>query len=354
MSDRSAALRTAITLLEKLRRTPMSRGSRMTEQTCQLREEIAVAIEAKDVPTRLARRISLQLVLKCDLAELRDRNVWSALGQVLESEIQRLRTGLGLVDRQIIVALPKLSPDRIEELFEELQTADPRIARTILNTALDAAHPRAMSLRYLAEFQRVTEELKAIDPDIARTIANATFMARVPNKKALAHLKRFAEIVKQFQGDVEFVRTVAREAFRAKDPIKAAERFIADYNEIVAELTSGGAEPEIARTLAAIASIGNEPRAAAHRLLQSFEDVLHLAQKTHPWVARTIALSACRAANPLSLARSYIQNYDMIVRAVSVTDARNARRVACQVFRSDDPLRWAKRYLAQLQQSHTA
>ena len=92
--------------------------------------------------------------------------------------------------------------------------------------------------------------------------------------------------------------------------------------------------------LAAIASIGNEPHATAQRLLQSFEDVLHLVRKTHSWVARTIALSACRSANPLSLARSYMQNYDMIVRAVSVTDARNARRVACQVFRSDDPLRW--------------
>src|SRR5579864_2214786 len=101
MSDRSTATRMAMTLLEKLRRTPMSRGSRMTEQTSQLRGEIAAAIEAEDVPARLACRISLQLILKCDLAELRDRSVWSALGQVLEAEIRRLRTGLGLVDRQI-------------------------------------------------------------------------------------------------------------------------------------------------------------------------------------------------------------------------------------------------------------
>ena len=354
MNNRSAAVRTAITLLEKLRRTPMSRGSRMTEQTCQLREEIAAAIEAEDIPTRLARRISLQLVLKCDLAELRDRAVWSALGQVLQAEVRRLRDDLGLVDRQIIVALPKLSPERIERLFEELQAADPRIARTILNAALDAAHPRAMSQRYLAEFHRVTEELKAIDADIARTVANATFMARVPHKKALQHLRRFAEVVKEFQGDIEFVRTVAREAFRSKEPIKAAERFIGDYREIVTALTSDGLEAEIARTLAAIACMGAEPRATAYKLVQNFEDVLHLAQKTHPWVARTIALSACRSPNPLSLARSYMQNYDMIVQAVSVTDTRNARKVACQVFRSDDPLRWAKRYLAQLHQSHTA
>jgi hypothetical protein len=86
MSERSAATRTAITLLEKLRRTPMSRGSRMAEQMCQLREEISAAIEAADVPARLARRISFQLILKCDLAELRDRAIWSALGQVLEAE----------------------------------------------------------------------------------------------------------------------------------------------------------------------------------------------------------------------------------------------------------------------------
>src|SRR5438093_6620698 len=54
MNDRPTAPRTAMTLLEKLRRTPMNRGSRMTEQASQLRDEIAAAIEAEDVPARLA------------------------------------------------------------------------------------------------------------------------------------------------------------------------------------------------------------------------------------------------------------------------------------------------------------
>jgi hypothetical protein len=327
----------------------MSLGSRMTAETRLLQEKIAASIEAQDVPARLAWRIAFQLRMKCDVAELREQAVWSAVGQVLNTEIRRLRAGIGLVERQIIVALPKLSPERIEDLLEELRAADPRIARTILNAALNAAEPVSMSRRYLAEFHRVTEALKTIDPDIARTVANGTFMARVPHKKAIAHLKRFAELVREFQGDVEFARTVAREAFRAKNPIQAAQQFIADYNQIVVDLTSSGLEPQIARTLAAIASMSADPMATAYRLVQNFEDVFRLANKTHPWVARSIALSACRAANPLSMARSYMSNYDTIVRLVSVTDNDKAHKVAAQVFRSDNPIRWAQRYLAKLQ-----
>lgn len=349
----SHSKRTARALLAKVRQTPMSRGSRLTAQRRLLQEEIAASIESQEVPARLAWRIAFQLILKCDFTELRERAVWLAIGQLLKAEIRRLRAGLGLVDRQIVVVLPKLSPDRIEDLFEELRAADPRIARTIMNAALDAAEPISMSRRYLAEFQRLTEALKIIDPGIARTLANGTFMARVPHQKAIGHLGRFTELVSEFQGDVECARTVARAAFRAADPIEAAQRFIADYNEIVTHLTSNGLEPQIARTLAAVASMSADPMATADRLLRNFEDVLRLANKTHPWVARSIALSACRSANPLSIATSYMSNYDTIVRLVSVTDTHRARQVAAQVFRSDDPIRWARRYLATLQGNAT-
>jgi hypothetical protein len=50
--------------------------------------------------------------------------VWSAMGQLLNGEIRRLRAGIGLVERQIVLALPKLSPDRIEGLLEELRAAE--------------------------------------------------------------------------------------------------------------------------------------------------------------------------------------------------------------------------------------
>lgn len=273
------------------------------------------------------------------------------VGKLLRQETEQLKTRLGLVDRQIIVALPKLSADQIEAFLEELQDADPKIARTILNVSLDAAEPLRAGRRYLAEFHRVADQLKTIDPGIARTLANATFMARVPRKKAMDHFKHFADLVVRFQDDVGFARTVARAAFRAPNPIKAARRFVADYDAVVAELASNGVESQVARSVAGIASLGAAPIPTAHKLLQNFEDVVRLVQKTHPWVARSIALSACRATDPLSTARSYMKNYDTIVRLVSRLDPDRARDVACQSFRTDKPLPWAKRYLAELQET---
>ena len=231
---------------------------------------------------RLAQRVARQLVFKFDVAELGGPATWNAIGAVLRREAEQLTTRLGLVDRQIIVTLPKLAPDEVERLLEDLRAADPRIARTILNSALDAADPRAAGRRYLAEYHRVIEQLNKIDPGIARTVANATFMARVPRKKAMEHLKQFADLVKRFHDDVDFVRTVARAAFRAADPLKAARRFVADYDAILADLVSTGVEPHIARTLASIASVGAEPIPTAHRLVRNFRDVVRLVEKTHP------------------------------------------------------------------------
>jgi hypothetical protein len=157
---------------------------------------------------------------------------------------------VGLVDRQIIEALPKLSPQQIRSFLTELRDSDPTIARTILNAALDAAEPLATGRRYLAEFHRVVRELESVDPRIARTLANATFMARVPRMKAMEHFKKFADLMRRFGDDVDFVRPVARASFRARDPIKAAERFIAVYDAVVAALTSDGVESSVARSLA--------------------------------------------------------------------------------------------------------
>ena len=167
-----------------------------------------------------------------------------------------------LVERQIVVALPKLSPQQIENLLEELRAADPTIARTILNSALDAADPVTAARRYLAEFHAVVREFRNIDPGIARTFANATFMAHAPREKAMSHFKRFAGLMARFRDDVEFVRTVAKAACRAADPIKAAEGFVTRHDEVVAELTSTGVESSIARSLGRNRQL--ERRAAAH------------------------------------------------------------------------------------------
>jgi hypothetical protein len=345
---------TAKALLETLRRTPMLRGGKFTRDKRRLRIRISRAIERQGVLQRLAQRIALQFVWKFGVPDLGDHTVWRATGQLLQQETERLRNHVGLVDRQIIVALPKLSAQQIEDFLDELRASEPTVARTILNVALDAAEPLSAGRRYLAEYRRVVEHLKTIDPGTARTLANATFMAHMPRKKATHHFKTFSELVMKFEDDVSFARTVARAAFRAPDPIKAARRFITDYDSVVADLLSQGVESRIARSLAGIAGMGADPIPTGRKLLKNFEGVLELVKRTHPSVARSIALSACRATDPLTAARSYMKNYDTIVRLISRTDPHRAREVATQAFRSDNPLRWAKRYLAELQQLRCA
>lgn len=346
----SPALAKAATLLENLRRTPMLRG-RLDERKRMLRGLVETTLAEEGVLPRLAARMSLQLVLKFGARELGDQTTWRAIGEQLRRETEYLKATVGLVERQIIVGLPKLSADQIEGFLEELNSKDPTIARTVLNVALDAADPLSAGGRYLREYRRVAKQLKAIDPDIARTVANATFMARVPRMKAMHHFKHFADLFMKFRDDVGFARTVAKAAFRAKDPVKAAESFVTIYVTIVAKLASEGVEPEIARTLAGIASLGSDPIPTAHKLLENFEVVVSLVKRSHPWVARSIALSACRGADPLTMAQSYMKNYDAIVQMVSRIDSRRAREVAAQAFRSDNPLRWARRYLHELQRA---
>lgn len=345
------AVARAAALLDNLRRTPMLRGGKISERRLQLRDEIANAIEGEGVLPRLAKRIAFQLIFKFDESELGNPATWRAIGEQVRRETECLKANVGLVERQIIVALPKLSARQIEDFLQELTAKDPTIARTVLNAALDAADPLSAGRRYLAQYGRVAERLKAVDPDIARTLANATFMARVPHKKAMHHFRHFADLFMTFREDVGFSRTVAKAAFRAPDPTKAANDFVANYNAVVSELTSKGVEADIARTIASIASLGSDPMPTAHKLLKNFEVAVSLVKRTHPWVARTIALSACRAADPLAMARSYMKNYDDIVQMVRRIDPRRAREVATQAFRSDNPLRWAKRYLRELQRA---
>ena len=346
----STAPAKAATLLESLRRTPMLRG-RLDERKRMLRGLIETTLAEQGVLPRLATRISLQLVLKFAPRELGDQTTWRAVGEQLHRETEYLKETVGLVERQIVVGLPKLSAAQIESFLVELNSKNPAIARTILNVALDAAEPLSAGRRYAAEYRRVAGQLKAVDPHIARTLANATFMARVPREKAMDHFKHFADLFVKFREDVGFARTVAKAAFRAPDPVKAANDFVGTYNAVVSELTSEGVEADIAKTIAGIASLGFEPMPTGHKLLKNFESVVGLVKGTHPWVARTIALSACRAADPLAMARSYMKNYDDIVQMVSRIDPRRAREVATQAFRSDNPLRWAKRYLRELQRA---
>lgn len=346
----SPALAKAATLLENVRTTPMLRG-RFDERKRVLRGLIETTLAEEGVLPRLATRMSLQLVLKFAARELGDQTTWRAVGQQLRRETEYLKETVGLVERQIVVGLPKLSAAQIESFLGDLNSKDPAIARTILNVALDAAEPLSAGRRYAAEYRRVARQLKAVDPHIARTLANATFMARVPREKAMDHFKHFADLFLKFRENVGFARTVAKAAFRAPDPVKAANDFVGTYNAVVSELTSEGVEADIARTIAGIASLGSDPMPTAHKLLKNFEAVVTLVKRTHPWVARTIALSACRAADPLATARSYMKNYDDIVQMVGRTDPRRAREIATQAFRSNDPLRWAKRYLRERQRA---
>jgi hypothetical protein len=300
------------------------------------------------VPT-LAARIARQLVIKCDAAHLRRPSTWSALGTLVQRDVERLLAQVGLVERQVIVALPKLSAAQIEGLLGTLRSQDPRIARTVLNTALDAADPVAAAHRYLKQFHAVADRLRRIDPDIARRFANGAFMARAPLQTALDHFDRFAEVIKSIRGNVPFARLAAREACRAPDPVAAATRCIADYTDIVNTLTARGVQIRIARSLAGMACTGATPLETATTLLERFTVVLKHVRATHPVVARTIALSACRSSDPIRGADTYMNNYDTVVRMIRRTDPRRAHSVATQAFRSDKPLAWAKRYLTQLQ-----
>jgi hypothetical protein len=131
-----------------------------------------------------------QLAFKFHRRDLEGVAVWEAMGAVLRREIESLTSGVGLPERHIIKVLPKLSARDLEEFLAELTNADRRIARTILDAAIDAADPLAAGRRYLAEYRLVARRVHEIDPSLARTLANATFASSVPLRKAMEHIER--------------------------------------------------------------------------------------------------------------------------------------------------------------------
>jgi hypothetical protein len=343
-----SAVDRARTLLENLRRTPMVRGGHMLERRRLLKAHIEAAIIDQGVPERLAARIAFQLVFKFSPPQLGDGPVWEALGTQLREEVDRLRERLRLTDRLITVGVPKLPPDEIERLFDEMQRVDRRYGRTLAEAALDGADPWAMARRYGHAFTEAARRLAGENPRIARTLAAVAFRSRHPLENALEYLGRFDTLVHEFEGNVAFARTVARAAFITPDPVRAARAFVRDYQMVVRELTTQGLEPSIARSIASIASLCGDPLKTAVALVQKFRDVEHLVKRTHPHVARTIALAACRATDPIGTARAYVANYDRIVELIGRVDPGRARRVATQAFRTHDPIGWATRFHRQL------
>jgi hypothetical protein len=331
-------------LLASVRATPLLRGHPTAAQR-ERQDGIAGVVAACGVLGRLARRVASQLVQKCDAAALGGPATWHAIGRQLAAETDSLRARLALVDRQIIVALPKLAPEAIEHLHDSLKRREPAVARTILNAALDAQVPAEMAERYLEQFRQVVASLSHLEPAVARSMANATFMARRPRETARQHLERFDDLVRGFRPKGAPARTLAREAYRAKRPRVAGERFLAHRRAVIAFLESRGTDASVARTLAGIACLSADPMAKAGQLLAQFDAVLRLALVTHPSVARSIALSACRSSDALGAARRYMANYDLIVQEIGRTDPGRAHMTAAQAFRSDQPLRWARRFL---------
>jgi hypothetical protein len=336
----------ASALLATLRETPMIR-SNPKHALDPLWDAMTVAFMGKGVLPRLAKRVAMQLLLKIEASALGQRRTWRAMASHLVRETEQLRSGIRLVDRQIVVSLPKLSADDIEALLDSLIRREPGIARTILNAALDASVPRETAERYLEEYRRVVASLSHVEPNLARTMANATFMARRPTQKAKRHLQHFEELVTEFAETEAPIRTLAREAYRSAGPRAAGRQFIRDRRAVIARLTNRGTGVTVARTLASIACLAADPIAKGDELLAHFTAALRLTTAIHPRAARSIALSACRSPDPIEAARRYVENYEQIVQMVNKTDARHAHQVAVQAFRSDEPLQWARRFLAE-------
>lgn len=202
-------------LLQQMRETPMRRGA-LSKPARQLRADLARALAASGVPDLLAQRVAFQLVIKIDREQLRDAIVWRAVAVVLCDEMAVLVDRVGLAKRQIITVLPKLSAVQIEQFLDELIHADRKIARTVLDAAIDAADPIVTGRRYLAEYRLVARQLRAIEPNIARTLANATFTAGMPLGKAMEHLQKFLTSIAKQKDHPDVARLLARAGFRAE------------------------------------------------------------------------------------------------------------------------------------------
>jgi len=193
----------------------MKRGA-LSKRARRVRTDMARSLAVGGVPEALAQRVAFQLVVKTDLDELRDERTWQELGVIVCGEIDVLKERVGLAERQIVTVLPKLSAHQIEEFLEELTRADRRIARTVLDAAIDAADPVVTGRRYLAEYRLVARQLHAIEPNIARTLANATFTAGMPLGKSMEHLQKFLTSIARQKDHPDVARLLARAGFRAE------------------------------------------------------------------------------------------------------------------------------------------
>jgi hypothetical protein len=197
-----------------MRETPMRRGA-LSRAARQLRADLATTLAQGGVPDLLAQRVAFQLVIKLDPDELNDPDSWPSIAVVLCEEMATLIERVGLAERQLITLLPKLSAVQIEQFHDELMRADRRIARTVLDAAIDAADPVLTGRRYLAEYRLVARQLKTIEPTLARTLANATFTAGMPLGKAMEHLQKFLTSIARQKDHPDVARLLARTGFHA-------------------------------------------------------------------------------------------------------------------------------------------
>jgi len=205
----------AAELLERMRETPMRRGA-LSKRMRSVRETVAGVIRREGVDAELAQRVAFQLAFKFHKSELGGPDVWQVMGRILRQEVADLQVRAGLSDAKISVVLPKLSAAQLLEFLEELSRADRRIARTILNAAVDAADPLSAGRRYLAEYRLVARHLRTINPALARTLANATFTAGMPLSKAIERLEQIASLAARQTDHPDVARLLARAGFRVR------------------------------------------------------------------------------------------------------------------------------------------
>jgi hypothetical protein len=256
----------------------MQRGKVPTDRR-DLKDRVYGAVAMRGVSPDLAERIARQAAIKLDESDLTNHAVWTAVGELLRKDFDRLRTHLGLADRQIVRVLPKLSARQVESFFKELVTKDRRIARTILNAAFDAADPISTGRRFLDEYHYITQQLDAIDPRMARTLANATFTARTPHNKAVELLKRFSDLMAQFGDDADASRMLVKATFAAANPREAAQQLVGNFAAIVTQLVSHGVEVPTARTLAGLRRFRKVPRPGADAAVPGQEFPAPIARK---------------------------------------------------------------------------
>ena len=146
--------------------------------------------------------------------------------------------------------------NQIVDLLEELRSTRRHYCSHVLDAALDAADPLTAGAPIPRRVPCVVDATTTIDPGVARTFANATFMARRAARKGDVSFQTLRGSDDAFSRRGR-LRLAPLQGQPSVLPIrsKPQQAFITDYDAIVAELTSSGVESNIARSLAAIASL---------------------------------------------------------------------------------------------------